>query len=257
MLRLAVAVCSTFAAFAIFPRWAEATSISFSGSELVGAMGVSFPSTAPTISGSSIVFGPSSTSFGKLVAIVLSALGLGSLSAIPAEVTVLLNLTRLSCTGDCATHIVDWDPAFMLSDGSNMIGVQINDPAPGSSVFAEEHQDKGVSGQRLVHNAIQNLDTYPDVGQSVDVRLHFSLTADASNVAIDVLGKSAAYQAVHVLQRPGLLEMVLMRDNDGGEQYQLNSLSISMPALVPEPSAIALLILGLTGIALRRNRGVL
>ena len=137
--------------------------VSYTGSDLVGAPGVSFPTTTPTISGSSIVFGSSSRSFGELVAIDLSAIGLVPPSTNPVQLTVSINLTRLPCSTElgCAGDMTDWDPAVMLlDDDHNMFGTQLNDPG---QVFAEEQKDVGGSGQRLVHSEVR-LDFDPTTG---------------------------------------------------------------------------------------------
>ena len=253
--RQRVAFGIMFVAATVLSHSGSAATVSFTGTELVGASGVSFPTSAPTVSGSSIVFGPNSTPFAKLVAIDLSAIGLVPATTHPVQLTVAMNLTRLPCANipdACDGAVTDWDPTvLLLDDAHHMVGAQLND-RPGE-VLAEEYQDVGVAGQRLIHTTVIDSIAYPDIGNSIDVRLDYLLSTAASNVTVTVPGDSATFQAVQTLHTPGFFQVVLMRDNDPGEQYQLNSVSVSTLSAVPEPSGILLALCGLLALAFRKK----
>jgi hypothetical protein len=224
-----------------------AATFSFTGSEMIGRPWVSFPSQSPTVLGSSLIFGPGSTDFGKLVSIDLST-AFGAPISGPRQISAVFNVTRLPCDeapGRCAGGITDWDPFIAIGDGKNLFGAQLNDPG---QVFAEEHQDFGIAGHRGRHDLVKQSIQYPAIGESMEVRLDFVLQQNASLLTVDVHGDNVAYTASEKITAHVPLNLVLLRDNDIGERYQLNSISISTPLAVPEPSTFALV--GLTALAL-------
>jgi hypothetical protein len=169
----------------------------------------------------------------------------------------------MSCDGffaRCTVDARDWDPFIAIGDGESLIGFQLNDPG---EVFAEEHKDVGIAGERVRHDrATGQSIPFPGIGDSVEVRLDFILQQDASSLTIAVQGNnvSAAYTAAQKITTQVPLSLVLLRDNDLGEQYQVNSISISTPlTAVPEPSTFALVGLGALalGWAARRRHYIL
>ncbi len=200
----------------------HAASISFTGAELLSNPNVSFPTTVPTLNGSSIVFGPDSQSHGKLLVLPILAAGTGSTS-----VTVSINLTRLACTTPCAGTSEDHDPLVALGDGSTLIGGQFSD---NGQVFADVLTDTGNQGNRTAHDAFSPF-SQPSIGQSFDVEIIFDL---AGSTTLTAEGNSYVVPSAS-LDTSQAIEFVFMRNNDAGEQYQINTLSISGADIAPVP----------------------
>ena len=220
----------------IFASSIEAGTISFTGAELFSNPNISFPTTSPTLNGSSIVFGSGGSSHGKLLVLPLLPSGTGD-----SSVLVSLNLTRLACSGSCNGDSGDHDPLVALGDGSILIGAQFADDG---SVFADVLTDQGSAGNRTDHDSFAPF-SMPAIGQAFDVEVSFVLT---TTTTLNANSNSFVVPA-SALDTSEAIAFAFMRNNDSGEQYQINTLSISSPELVPAPAALWLFgsALGLLG----------
>lgn len=212
------------------------------GADLLNAPGVTFPTTQPILSGSSIVFGPGDK-FTKLV--VIPIFGAGTLPGsgiVPFSFSI--NMTRL--TGD-------WDPRFGLTDGISVVGAVIGDNEGGSAA-ALRMVDNGNSAICCWEIPTFNNAGYPDIGQAVDIDFTLMLNLTSTNTSVGFFGYSGAADLAAGLDRSRDISLAIFRDNDGSEQYQINS--ITLPSAVPIPATVWLLGSGLLGLigAARRKR---
>ena len=248
-----------FATLTVASVTANAATISFTGADLYNNPDVVLHSTITTLSGSSLVFGPidvTANQFEKLVSMPLTSLGQWT-DIDGAVVTVSLNLTRLPCLavfGDNCTDI-DHDTVIALGNGNQIVGTEVADNSNGSA-FLDEFVDKGSYGERTVHSDIFQNAGFPSIGETYDVDVTFTLNAGSTLVNTAFLNGSGGATG-NALGRPADLEFLLMRDNGQGEQYQLNTLSISSESLsaVPVPAAAWLFgsgLIGLIGFARRK-----
>lgn len=202
------------------------------GAELLDmeGSGVSFPTGTPTLNGDSIVFG-SGGPFDRLLEIDLDE---------ATEFMIAVNLTRL--TADSDLHLV-------IGDGTLMLGAVFSDNG-GGQLLSTSLADNGSSIARLTLVTMASGIGFPDIFDSEDLLLHFLLSDTQTTLEASVLGTTASFTWDEVLSLDSL-SFNLLRDNDGGEQYQLNSISIQS---VPEPDTLALFGIGLAGLAVRRRR---
>ena len=185
----------------------------WTGADLYSDNRIAFPTAGPTLSDTSLIFGPAGPEFGKLITYRVPA-SKGS----DRLISVTMHITRLT---------EDWDPHILLSDGRRLIGVAVSDAGATeggiSQVVRADAGDRGIrDGQdsRLFTSSL-----FPAVGESVLVTVAF-LVCDASTyVTGTMLGTTGSFFDVP-LNRDDQLEFVFMRDNDTGESYQVNSLAI-------------------------------
>lgn len=238
----------------LIPNPARASVVSFTGAELAVLPGVSLHPTITSVSGSSLVFGPievAPSQFEKLVTLPLLSLGVWA-SVDDAVVTASLNLTRLACVQGFGSSCgpTDHDAVIALGNGSTIVGTEIADNSNGSA-FLDEFSDAGQHGVRTRHDIMFVGSGFPEIGEPYDVTVTFLLSATSTTVSTTLLGGTARLTGL-ALGRPADLDFLFMRDNDPGERYQLNTLTISSDALtvatipVPEPTSLTLLAIGLT-----------
>ena len=242
-----------------------AATLTYTGGDLYNDPNVSFPTTQPTLDNDSLVFGPSPTSpINKLL--VLPLFSEGQLSdTSPTTVSIHMNLTRLPCdtnvTGGCADNsIEDFDLHIALGDGSNLVGGTAGDGAydgydgQGSASVLSDLGDTADFPPTLSQMIFTD-SGYPDIYSSFDVNIIITLYTTTTVELSFLDGAGTAYDLLG-LDRSAAIDFVFLNEGDPGEQYQINSLAISSPALVPIPPALWLFgsgLLGLVGIARRRK----
>ena len=239
----------------------HAAVLSWTGVELLSEPRAAFPTQTPSVNGTSLVFGTYPfgtypTDFAKLVTIDLS----GLLTPNPQgqiNLAATIGLTRLACitTGSTAAHCAnppeDWDAQFYLGDGINLFGGDLGDNAPGA--YSEQASDLGNTIDTPSGNLLYASSLFPAIGQPVEMTLAFTLRPGVSKVAVQAFGQSADFQPTFALDLTRPLSLAFVRDNDGGEQYQLNFIQINYPNRAPEPGTLALAGLAAAALAFRRR----
>ena len=221
-------------ALLVAPVASRAALITLTGAEVYADSRSSFPTVTPTLSGSSLVFG-SGNANEQLLRFSIGSAG-ACASAVSCSVTVEVNLTRLTD---------DSDPLLLLSDSTRMIGAVTFDNLDGGAGLIDA-LDQGTTGQTLTNTTILTNLGYPAIGDSYLLRLVYDLRPTDSGVAVSLLG-DAATGTLSGLDLTKELRFVLLRDNDGAEQYQLNSLAFSVKP-VPLPATAWLLLSGVGGL---------
>lgn len=190
---------------------AQGKSMSWTGAELVDSPHISFPTTTPTIDGDSIVFGTEAVDWAKLLTYRITP------SAPNIMVSVTMNLTRLSG---------DWDPHFVLGDGERLIGVALVENAPGAAAI--NYADWGDRGYReFFLPEILTGSTFPAIGEDFEATFVFSLTDEQTSIYVTFFGNAAMWVGPALYRAMGNdLTFSMMRDNESGEQYKVNSMKV-------------------------------
>lgn len=193
-----------------------AVSVTYTGADLLSV--AEFPSATPTLLGTSLLFDTSEAQHLQLFSLPVDVLD--------GRVKIVLDLTRPACSdGGCAGGAEDFDPNMALSDGNFMVGAIMADNFNGQALAAN-YSDQGYYAHRygsfasLFENA-----GYPQIGDSVEVTLEFVLDSAGTQVDIAYLDGAGSYIAPP-LAATGSYAFVFMRDNDSGERYQINSVTI-------------------------------
>lgn len=211
LLRIGIIAVSSIA----LPTFAATTT--WLGSELVGV--ATFPSQQPEISGTSLLFRSSSTQFQKLIDLALpEMLPLGT------EIKIRIGMTRPECLNACAGGQVDFDPHLGLSDGSRIVTMALTD---NGQFFDMELFDNGSVGSRYQAIGLDPL-VLPPIGESFETSVIFRVEANAT-IFDGALGGYTTHFSSSTVLNPAALHFVLVRDNDTGEQYQIDWLSIEVP----------------------------
>lgn len=224
----------------------RAAAITMTGADLYASPYIVFPTTQPVLSGNSLVFGPGASSK-KLFELSLGQLGLPLTS--PLSLTV--NMTRLACVDSCAWgDIGDWDPGIYLGDGQKLIGFKLADNILGWAGI--EYPDTGIQLSNDVYTDFPGT-SFPAIGESVEINATFTFDVLQTLIHLAFLNESGTYSTGSTLDTGSGLKLVLAHDNDAGEQYQINSISLATLNNVPEPSSLLLLTVGILGLGLRRH----
>ena len=160
------------------------------------------------------------------------------------EFIIAVNLTRLSADSDL--HLV-------IGNGTLMLGAVFSDNN-GGQLLSTSLADNGSSIARLSLDTMVSGTGFPNIFDSEDLLLHFLFSDTQTIMEASVLGTTESFTWDEVLSIDNL-SFNLLRDNDGGEQYQLNWISVESVS-VPEPGTLALLGIGLLGMGAVRRRKV-
>jgi len=244
MLRSLVA----FILLSLISAGGQATTVTYSGLDLYGNPNVSFPNGTPTLIGSSLLLGPSSSgTFPKLIVVPIVAAG--ALSS-GGEIIITANMTRVACAGACAGGPADFDPAMYVGDGARLVGFNTDD----SGIF--ELSWASDSGDQLTSRTTTSLggpSAMPSIGSTFTAILQLTLRPGNTLVSASPFGVTESGTSGVALDPAQALYFTLTRDNDAGERYQIDSLSITTP-VVPVPAAVWLFgtALGLMGVMRRK-----
>lgn len=214
-----------------------------SGVDLLSSPFASFPSQVPKVAGTSIYFEWGIGAGTPLMNLVRFQVPPGA--TVPSTGDVVLsatwNVTRLSCLGFCAPAPEDFDPSFMLSDGTTMLGFGLGDNN-GGQLVSQSDFDLGPAGLARTLYSLETGTGFPAIGDAFDVELMFTLHDAGTDARIKYLGIERTWSFAQTLSRSGL-SLVLGQDNDPGERYQVNSLRLPDAEAVPIPPT-AWLVLG-------------
>jgi hypothetical protein len=180
-------------------------------------------SVTPTVNGISIVLGAGEPN-DEVLHVLLVPTGYCASTSPSCTVHARYNLTRLQGGSD---------PLLMLTDGNQLIGAVIVDDLGGGAGITTGN-DTGASFQPTSNTTVLSGLGYPTVGQAIDVDVLFDPRPTVSLVTISMLGRSATRSPAG-FDRTRPLALALARDKDGGEQYQLNSMSA---AIGPDPISL-------------------
>ena len=251
-LRLLGAVCCY-----LISAFSQAATITYSGEDLYNK--ATFPTLTPTLNGTSLVFGTgASVRYQKLLELSLFPAGSLSTSS-PTTISISINLTRLPCvtsTGCAGGSAEDSDHHFALGDGTNLVGGAASDGLGGAGT-ASYYTDRGNSAGLTSDQVIFTNAGYPAIGSSFEVNLDFTLDTNTTMDLAFLGGQETT--GFPGMFRAAPIDFIFLKEGDPGEQYQINSLTISSPALVPIPPALWLFgsgLLGLVGVARKKRLNI-
>ena len=222
--------------------------ITLTGEDIFNDPNNDFPTAArsTSLSGSSLIFGPGVNNFEILVEIPLVSAGTYSSGDPQSHVTITANLTRLAA--DIVSYPADYDPIFMLYDGSKTVGFVALENNNG-----EGHTDTGNRNGNLVQQttfspALFSNVGFPSIGGNLTVMVDFFLDDALTRVAgsFGTGTGSTDYTGSQALDRTQALSLLLVADNNH-EQIRIDSLFLDVAA-VPEPSSFMLFSTGLIGL---------
>ena len=196
------------------------------GEDLFNNPAVIFPTTAPSLDGKSLVFETGAAEFEKLLVLPLIPGGRFNTSHLPITLTAWMKLTHLECINEC-TGNPDFEPWIGFGDGKNIIGARTADDSLGQG-FAFTLTDDGAVGSNPVTNQLFDNAGYPDLGESFAVLVRVTIQETGTTVNLSYLGGSGRFSSRNKLDTRNDINLILLRDNDIGQQYRLNSALISI-----------------------------
>lgn len=213
-----------------------ANALTMTGAELYTYPDVRFPTIQPRVVGPALMFDSGNRTFEKLF--TLPVLQPKTQIDSPIFYSVSMNLTMRECIGACLGRD-DWDPIFVIGDNTRMFGIQLGNDG---SIFLERYMDLGLQGSRYVHEYWFSRSA-PRLNESIDIRLDFVINPSQTELSVYYDGPPQSYLSFPGMNFANGLFFAMLRDNDYGEQHQINSISV-----VPEPNTFTLLITGVIGV---------
>ena len=233
---------------------ASAAPLTLTGADLLGSAWVTFPTIQPTVSGDSLMFGQNG-SLAKLMVLNLSDAGV--VLGYDQHLMVKVNLTRLPCTiqnAKCAqSQSQDFDPRVLLGDGTYLLGGNIGDNDNGHGT-AHEMFDSGTLGVPISSSALFTNAGFPAIGSVVEAYFDFMIGGTLTTMGMAFNAGSGTYTFANSLSIGTDLSLVLLKDNEDGERYQVNFVTIDVRSQVPEPATLVLVGAALLGAAATRRR---
>ena len=191
------------------------------GAQLAVDSGLSLPTVQPMIVGDAAIFGAGSASDIIFAIPLVPADALGDR---PFRIAVSINMTRVTD---------DWDPYIVLSDGDRYAGVNVFDNESGGAGYVQG-SIAGTSAPLGMTQVLFRNAGFPAVGEAIDIELVFKFDGTVLTSEISTLSNSGVYSS-QFLDPTKPISMMLVRDNEGSEQYQLNSIRIQNPRPVVRP----------------------
>lgn len=196
---------------------ARAGTVTYTGADLLSV--ASFPSAQPTLVGSSLVFSSDEQNFLKLLSLPLGPLPDG-------KVRIIMDLTRPPCDDPgCVGGEADFDPNFGISDGTVVLGGMVADNFGGQG-FQSAYMDYGYYTSRVAASSIFDNAGYPAIGESVIVTFEAEVLPTATHTRLAFLDGSGTFTDGPLTGDRDNLSFVFIRDNDRGERYQINAITV-------------------------------
>lgn len=234
---------------------ARATLISFTGAELVGLPGASLPSGGGTVIGDDLRF-DLPRSFG-----VLYRLELADFISDPNEIGISVNYTRLLNDANG----IDQDLFIGIYDGQTIFSVASGDGATTDISVVTTLANLASSG--LAATNVSLLEGGVITPAPIGSVAQLDILIRANPTSTDIIGEvnssgPTATQVSNIFNVNGNLSLLIFGDDDLGENYLINSLTLTngaaAPADIPEPGTLAGLGLGILSIAglIRRRKTI-
>lgn len=203
---------------------AHATTLTYLGSDLVGV--AAFPAQQPVVTGTSLFFAPSNALF-YIHDIV--DLPLPPVPANVEQVVLRIGLTRPVCvqSSGCAGTSDDFDPIFGLTDGTSLLSGALSDLVSGGTtavIAGAQWLDTGASYTAAASGPAAYL-ALPGIAEPFEMSVVYDLTGSGTAMEIAYGNDATTFQTPATLDGNNL-RFVYVRDNDPGEQVQIDWVSI-------------------------------
>lgn len=230
---LALSVCTLAG-----PQVASAGTLTLTGADLLSMPTdvVAFPTVPPVVSGQSTLFGAGQP-FDKLLSVQVLKPGAIDGSG-QYTIDIALDLTRLACdlSSACSDQQLDSDLHLLLSDGSMMLGAYLTDNRYIDLLTLQDAGDRGAN--RQIRGRMLDGYTLEDIGKDHSWRMTFDFGPGSGvsvSTAYEGWTSGSTFLGSSPLDLSKGLSVVLMRDNDDGERYQLNMVNLTADNLRPIP----------------------
>ncbi len=242
-MRLIQIVCF-LSTLAISVTFANAGTITLTGQDLFNSSISTFPTRTPVINGTEINFGYGIDQFEILIDYTWASAN-----------TVVAGDT-LSVSISMRRILFDFDPPFMISDGTNALGVfaSNNDGGTAWAATSLNHSSAVVAPFTILPGPIISSPAgYPSIGDLVTFNLDFVLNASTTDVSLSFLDGSGSRAINTALDLSQPLHFLIVGDNND-EKYGISEITFSSESTaVPEPSTYALVLAGLLCIGIIRQ----
>lgn len=215
------------------------------GAELFADPATEFPTGAPSVVGTALDLPAPVANEILLVYPLAEALSFAPEDVVVATFTLTLN-----------RQSEDFDPVFLVTDGTDAVGGQVGDNPNGSARLIEG----ALAGDSVLIEADPEIFTgagFPAIGETVDATIEIALGGASSDVRVAFLGGDATVPSTKTLDRTAELSFLLVANSAvNSEVYRVESATLEIE--VPEPAPPALLAAGAAALALgtwtRRRR---